>query len=709
MSRNLVVVLLACIVLGLAIYLAFDIYKTAEEEVLTRFNECQLLIARRVAHQLEMYLAGLTTDLQALSSLPSVQYHDQKRMTVDVLKLFDRVRTIHVTEISIYDEDGTALYSTTARVIGSNLPRTVLEWAKNGESKGRVYVFSPIRVVAAEANQPSPHRPSYHQWLAMPLYQETIDDRYPKPTERFAGILSMTTDVKELFSEQFAQASAGTMPQQAWMMAKDGTLLFQSEHPEMVGRNIYQADTRCNQCHFSFNHAAQMLRQTQGTVEYQLKGYERKLAAFAPVQFGNILWIAVVNVAYDEVTSFERKEHMKMLWLLGVVLLTIGFTSHIVYRNYRLRETAEEEAKNWRERHVLEEKIHESQKLYRALFDQSPDGVLIIDPETMLPTIFNDVACQQLGYSREEFAKLRISDYEAVEKPEETKARIKRILSKGGDEFETKHRTKQGEIRYVGVTVRWLELADHPLLHCIFHDITQHKQSEQQLTESHTELRRLAEHLRSVREEERADAARAIHDELGQALTILKMDLTGLQNKLSREGGPLEQSPSEKITSMSRLVDETIKSVRRIAADLRPAVLDDLGIVAAIEWKARELQEKTGIECKLTVEPRDITLDRDRSTDVFRIFQEAMTNVIRHANASKTEIGLRLRDGSLVLEVEDNGRGITKDEISNTKSFGLLGVRERALAWGGEVAIHSAPGEGTKLTVRIPVSGPAAA
>ncbi len=222
----------------------------------------------------------------------------------------------------------------------------------------------------------------------------------------------------------------------------------------------------------------------------------------------------------------------------------------------------------------------------------------------------------------------------------------------------------------------------------------------ERLRESEENLRALATHLQSVREEERTRIAREIHDELGQALTGLKMDLTWLLKRLPAGQKPL----ANKAKAMSGLIDDTIHSVRRIATGLRPEVLDEVGLAAAIGWQAKEFQKRTGIRCKIDLPPEPPEPDQERATALFRIFQEVLTNVARHANATRVDIALKVNAGTLLLEVHDNGKGVAPSQIENTKSLGILGMRERALLFEGKVDIDGAPGKGTRVSVSIPVA-----
>jgi signal transduction histidine kinase len=227
------------------------------------------------------------------------------------------------------------------------------------------------------------------------------------------------------------------------------------------------------------------------------------------------------------------------------------------------------------------------------------------------------------------------------------------------------------------------------------------RKAEEQLRESHEQLRALSVYLQSVREEERTRIAREVHDELGQALTGCKLDASWLAARIPRDLKPL----IERARTLSTHIDSTIQTVRRISTELRPGVLDHLGLGAALEWQANEFQNRTGIKCEVHTNVHEPLLDPELSTTFFRIFQETLTNVIRHAGATHVSVGLRQADGQIFLEVRDNGRGISKSEISNPGAMGLLGMRERAALLGGQFKIGPVPrSEGTRVIVSIPTN-----
>jgi signal transduction histidine kinase len=232
-------------------------------------------------------------------------------------------------------------------------------------------------------------------------------------------------------------------------------------------------------------------------------------------------------------------------------------------------------------------------------------------------------------------------------------------------------------------------------------ELAERAATESRLRSSEEKLRALAAHLQSVREEERIRIAREIHDELGQALTGLKFDLASFAKHFEADTAAVRQ---EKQNALATAIDRLINSVRRISSGLRPEVLDEIGLSAAVDWQAREFQRRTGIRCTVEISPALADPDKERSTALFRIFQELLTNVARHANATRVNAKLSEGETALALSVEDNGRGITKKEIESPRSLGFLGLRERVLAFGGTIEVNGEEGTGTNVSVTIPIT-----
>jgi PAS domain S-box-containing protein len=244
-------------------------------------------------------------------------------------------------------------------------------------------------------------------------------------------------------------------------------------------------------------------------------------------------------------------------------------------------------------------------------------------------------------------------------------------------------------------TARWIEsLANYVAV------LTERKRAAEELFRSREQLRELSRHVDSAIEEERKRIAREIHDQLGQELSLLQLELGAVRDGLPASAKQLRAQAK----SMTKMIDSAIHSVQRISTDLRPAILDNLGIGAAVDWATKEFQKRTKIRCRVTVAPPDLKLDQNRSTALFRILQEALTNILRHAQATRVELRLVKKNGAVTLEVRDNGVGISHHRIADPKSVGLTGMRERVHPWGGSVAITGRPGRGTEITATIPLS-----
>ena len=261
-----------------------------------------------------------------------------------------------------------------------------------------------------------------------------------------------------------------------------------------------------------------------------------------------------------------------------------------------------------------------------------------------------------------------------------------------------------GERDYEVVAAQLLNPEGERSLISVLRDVTERNRFEEELRRSQEQLRELGIHQESVREDERAGIARELHDELGQLLTALKMDLSWLSHHLATIS---PDQALDKLSGMISLTDTSVGAVQRMSSQLRPGILDDLGLVAALEWLARDFQQRSGVRCVAEV---DNTLDISghQATVLFRICQESMTNVARHSKASQVTVKLVRRYSEVVLTVSDNGRGITTEEMESPRSFGVMGMRERARALGGTVTISGAPGEGTTVEATLPLEGDAA-
>ncbi|OPY61851.1 MAG: Oxygen sensor histidine kinase NreB [Syntrophorhabdaceae bacterium PtaU1.Bin034] len=350
------------------------------------------------------------------------------------------------------------------------------------------------------------------------------------------------------------------------------------------------------------------------------------------------------------------------------------------------------------DRKKAEEQLYQERETFFSILHNAPYGIFLHDPAGNL-LFLNAEATHITGYAMEDIPKGRTWFAKAYPDPKYGKLVIDtwkyRVSPKSIDRTFTV-RCKDGTSK--DIEFRSFKLMDGKAV-TMFQDVTQRRLAEAELRKSREELRTLTAHIQSVREKERTRIAREIHDELGQALTCIKMDLS----EIKEECGPASDRNTllSKTRSLLELVDSTIDVVRRIAADLRPSILDDLGLVAAVQWLVQDYRKRTGIRCGLKA-PDSILIPKDMATAVFRILQESLTNVTRHAKADKVEITLRKKKGTLTLKVKDNGKGIIESEISNPRSFGILGMRERVLLFQGKIDITGTSGKGTTVMVEIP-------
>src|SRR6266516_2764569 len=360
-------------------------------------------------------------------------------------------------------------------------------------------------------------------------------------------------------------------------------------------------------------------------------------------------------------------------------------------------------------RKQAEQSRQESEARKGAILNSALDAIITIDDRGRINE-FNPAAEKMFDRDRASVMGQELA--EMIVPPslrDKHRRALERYLAGGhgpllGKRIETTAMRADGKEDPVELTINKVNLEGPPLFNGFVRDITDRKRAETQLRDSREQLRALAAYLQSVREEERTRIARQVHDELGQTLTVLKMDLAWLNKRMAEvsDSDDLKQF-EEKLKELPGHVDASIATVRKIATELRPQIVDDLGLEAAVEWQVQEFEKRTGIKCRFTCSLKHVDLGPDRTTAVFRIFQETLTNIVRHADATQVNIHLRAEGDKLVLEVQDNGRGMTGRELSGTRSLGLLGMRERATMLDGEVNIIGRQGKGTTVAVRIPL------
>ena len=360
------------------------------------------------------------------------------------------------------------------------------------------------------------------------------------------------------------------------------------------------------------------------------------------------------------------------------------------------------------ERRALEGALHNVEARVSNIVESAMDAIVTVDGDQRV-VLFNAAAETMFRCPREQAIGAALARFI----PGRFRAEHERHIARFGESGTSSRR--MGALRIVSglrsdggefpidASISQITESGKKFYTVILRDVTERMRAEEALRRSQEELRELASVANSAREQEKSRIARELHDELAQALTALKMDVAWFTEQLPAG----QKSLSEKLAAMQAMLDGTVAATRRIAADLRPPMLDDLGLVPAAEWLVQSFTERTGIHCELAVGAPDLELGDPHASAVFRILQESLTNVARHARASRVEVALDLREGAVTLMVRDNGDGFSPEAPRKPDSYGLMGLRERAYLLGGEVRIGSEPGGGTTVEVRIPVEAKA--
>jgi PAS domain S-box-containing protein len=414
------------------------------------------------------------------------------------------------------------------------------------------------------------------------------------------------------------------------------------------------------------------------------------------VFFGPILAAGIVTVSLSALAGLFGWHAELMLSMSGVagallLCLVVGLFSWQIY-----------------ERSETQNALHNVEARVGSIMDSAMDAIVSCDDQSRI-VLFNSAAERVFGYK---VADIKGQPLDLL-MPARFRERHGEHISRFGKTGQTSRRMgdqtvlwgirSTGEEFPIEASISHLSETGRKFYTVILRDITERFRAEEALRRSREQLRKLAAAAHLVREQEKSRIARELHDELGQALTALKIDLGWIESRLSSD----DKGILEKLHSMTNVLDHTVAATRRISADLRPLMLDDLGLLPAAEWLAQNFSERTGIPCEFACNVSELSLESEQATAVFRMLQESLTNAARHSHATQVEVNIFREGNDVTLTVRDNGMGFSLDRDRKIDSFGLLGIEERAYLLGGQVHITSAPGAGTEIEIRIPTTGSA--
>ncbi len=340
-----------------------------------------------------------------------------------------------------------------------------------------------------------------------------------------------------------------------------------------------------------------------------------------------------------------------------------------------------------------------SESRYRRLFETAQDGILLLNAKTAQIEDVNPYLIEMLGYSHAEFLGKKLWEVGPFADVAESKDMFAELQTTGYVRYDDLPlRAKTGVLIEVEFVSNTYDCEGIKVIQCNIRNISQRRQVERELTSGKAHLHQLSIFLQRAREDDRAHFSRELHDELGQNLTALRIDFNGLSSQLATS----DPAIAARLTAIDQMINRTVDATRLICEELRPGMLDDLGFEAAISSYAREFTKRFGVPCDLLLDREDYGLDKYLSTAIFRIVQESLTNIARHAQASHAMVALQDCGDELLLTIADDGIGLPAELTGERKTYGMLGMRERVNMLGGRIAIDSAPGRGTHIEVNIP-------
>jgi PAS domain S-box-containing protein len=701
--QNSAVLCATGLVIGGVAFFTVYLHQASERAVLAQYEQYQLVHVQHMANKMASYFLDQVSVLRAISSSPSFQYGGPEEKAGDIRAYFQQAKNSPLRAIFVCDPAGNVVYSTDKKMIGLRYDeQEFFLRAKQKENKNRTFIHLVPRAVRSERSR----RGEFGFLLTVPLYQEAYIPQAPMPSGNFIGTISFVIDLKKYIGDPANYLDPDPDLDQLWIMGEDGTLLFHSAHREMVPRNFHRRDTQCNECHTSFEHVERILKEREGTVRYQLRNMPARMAAFAPMKFEDLSWIVVMNSSYDKVAAFTSRSLWGHMALLAVLVFTFIVGLTVIRRKLK----SEDEARLLREKVAVQQKgeeaLRKNEEKYRGLVETMSEGLVMVDRSGLF-TFANQRFCQIFGYSREEIIGRPLREFLDPATQEIMDEQMAQRRRGEQEPYEVCWTRKDGQkvIALVSPQIMLDEKGQIQGSFAVIMDITERKRYEEALRESERQLLSLPSQLMTAQETERKRISRELHDELGQDLNVLKMRVGFIKRKLEEKQSDL----GRECETTLHYITQIIENVRRISRDLSPSILEDFGLEAALRWLAGHFSGNCGIPVFLDLGKMNFSFPNEVQILIYRVIQEALTNVGKHSEATEVWIRAFKREETLSFCVKDNGRGFDLKKVFepnlNGGGLGLAAMRERARMLHGWFEIDSQQGHGTTITLSFPLPG----
>ncbi len=466
--KSKLIVIVPIILLIITIFFLISQHNKSKQKVVQLFQAEQLTDSRQLSRELKNYIKYRTQEVNSLTSLPSVQSHKMKELDTDVQAFFASEKDKHVKAVTVFDENGSIIYSTDNEGIGRNFKDfNFFKWASKIGNKGNAYISSLQKNKGDINNSDS----RFHIYLTVPIYKNGGN--------KFLGIFALNIDLYGVVSELIPIVSPDSSNVHAFILDKSGAVLFHNTHPEMLLKNIYNRNKNCFNCHNNFDYVDKILSSQEGNVDFDIKDRPKEIASYSSLRIMNISWKVVISEPYQQITGFINYDLEMTLVLIGIIIFLFGFGSVILIHNNRLKIRAEEESKQWKEKDELNKKLNESQEHYKTVVDNSPDAIIIHCDGKL---VFASPSTLELFGASGYEDLLGKSIYEFVHPDDHDYARKRLLDGLNSDNAlpisEVRYVRIDGSVIYVEAVSKQTTFEGKPALQTIVHDITARKRAD---------------------------------------------------------------------------------------------------------------------------------------------------------------------------------------------------------------------------------------